>query len=202
VPELHERVRSAWRIWQTSPHRYTKLDSQLPVLITDTALGEGWYRSEGQLPERRAMQCCAADLYGLLRTVAQQVGRGDLALLVADRAIRAAEVADDAHRLAAARWNLAHVLLADHQAEGAEDVAMRGPAALAPLVQANDVDAMALCGALTLLGAVASVRRSEVWTARERVRAVAPLAERTGERMPSGPRSGRRMSRCTPSAWK
>jgi transcriptional regulator with XRE-family HTH domain len=117
VPELHDRVRSAWRTWQTSPHRYTKLGSQLPALITDTELGERWYWSEDEGPERRAMQCCAADLYGLLRTVAKRVGRGDLALLVADRAIRAAEAADDPHRLAAARWNLAHVLLADHQAE-------------------------------------------------------------------------------------
>ncbi|MCU1658609.1 MAG: family transcriptional regulator [Pseudonocardiales bacterium] len=95
VPELHERVRSAWRIWQTSPHRYTKLGSQLPALITDTEMGERWYRSEGERAERRAMQCCAADLYGLLRTVAKRVGRGDLALLVADRAIRAAESTDD-----------------------------------------------------------------------------------------------------------
>jgi transcriptional regulator with XRE-family HTH domain len=50
VPELHDRVRSAWRIWQTSPYRYTKLGSQLPALITDTAQGERWYRSEGELP--------------------------------------------------------------------------------------------------------------------------------------------------------
>src|SRR6267143_815974 len=90
VPELHERVRFAWQIWQTSPHRYTKLGSQLPALITDTELGEAWHRSESERPERRAMQCCAADLYGLLRTVAKRVGRGDLALLAADRAIRAA----------------------------------------------------------------------------------------------------------------
>jgi transcriptional regulator with XRE-family HTH domain len=53
VPELHDRVRSAWRIWQTSPHRYTKLGSQLPVLITNIELGERWYRSEGERPERR-----------------------------------------------------------------------------------------------------------------------------------------------------
>jgi hypothetical protein len=57
-----------------------------------------------------------------------------------------------------------------------------GAEALTSLVQADDVDATALYGALTLLGAVASVRRGEAWTARERVRAVAPLAERTGER--------------------
>src|SRR5438132_2807212 len=66
MPELHDRVRSAWRIWQTSPHRYTKLGSQLPALITDTERGEAWYRSQSERPEPGAMQCCAADLYGLL----------------------------------------------------------------------------------------------------------------------------------------
>jgi hypothetical protein len=182
VPELHDRVRSAWRIWQTSPYRYSQLGHQLPALIADTERAERRYQGEGERPERRAVRCCAVDLYGLLRSVTKRVGRVDLSLLVADRAIRAAEAADDPHRLAAARWNLAHVLLADHQAEGAEDVAMRGADALIPLVHAGDVDAAALYGALTLLGAVASVRRGEAWTARERVRAVAPLAERTGER--------------------
>jgi hypothetical protein len=145
LAELHGHVRSAWRIWQTSSYRYSKLVNQLPVLITDTALAEQRYQSEGERPERRQVQCCAVDLYGLLRTVAKRVGRGDLSLLVADRAIRAAET-------------------------------------LAPYVQAGDLDATSLCGALTLLSAVASVRQGQVWTARERVRAVAPLAERTGER--------------------
>jgi hypothetical protein len=182
VAELHRHVRSAWQIWQTSPYRYSKLAHQLPVLITDTDLAEQRYQSEGERLERRQVQRCAVDLYGLLRTVAKRVGRVDLSLLVADRAIRAAEAADDPHRLAAAQWNLAHVLLADHEAEGAEAVAMRAAATLAPSVQAGDLDATALCGTLTLLGAVASVRQGQVWRARERVRAVVPLAERTGER--------------------
>ncbi|MGH3828364.1 MAG: helix-turn-helix domain-containing protein [Pseudonocardiaceae bacterium] len=182
VPELHGHVRSAWQIWQTSPQRYSKLAHQLPVLITDTELAGQRYQSEDARSERRQVQRCAVDLYGLLRTVAKRVGRIDLSLLVADRAIRAAEAADDPHRLAAAQWNLAHVLLTDHEAEGAEAVAMRAAETLAPSVQTGNLDATALCGALTLLGAVASVRQGQVWRARERVRAVAPLAERTGER--------------------
>jgi transcriptional regulator with XRE-family HTH domain len=177
VVELSGHVRSAWRIWQTSPYRYSKLAHQLPVLITDTELAEQRYWREGERPERRGVQCCAVDLYGLLRTVAKRVGRVDLSLLVADRAIRAAEAADDPHQLAAAQWNLAHVLLADYEAEGAEAVAMRAAEALAPLAQAGDLDATALCGALTLLGALASVRQGQVWSARERARAVVPLAE-------------------------
>jgi tetratricopeptide (TPR) repeat protein len=141
-------------------------------LITDVGLAG----------KERAAQRCAADLYGLLRTVAKRVGRVDLSLLVADRAMRAAENADDPHRLAAARWNLAHVLLADQQAEGSEAVAMQAVDELGPLMRTGDLDAMALSGALTLLSALASARRGEVWTARERVRSVAPLAARTGER--------------------
>jgi transcriptional regulator with XRE-family HTH domain len=179
--QLNDRVRSAWRIWQTSPHRYSKLSNQLPVLIADSELAERRYRGEGSEAERRAAQGCAVDLYCLLRTVAKRVGRVDLSLLVADRAIRSAEAADDPHRLAAARWNLAHVLLADHQPQGAEGVAMQAADALGPLVQDRDVDAMALSGALTLLGAFASVRQGEAWKARERVQSVVPLAELTGE---------------------
>lgn len=102
-PELHDRVRSAWRVWQTSPYRYSKLGAQLPVLITDVELAGQRYSAGGQLEERRQVHGCAVDLYGLLRTVAKRVGRVDLSLLVADRAVRAAEAADDPLRLAAAR---------------------------------------------------------------------------------------------------
>lgn len=185
VPELYDHVRSAWRIWQTSPYRYSKLGVKLPVLIADVDLAEQRYSAEGERAMRRQVRGCAVDLYGLLRTVAKRVGRVDLSLLVADRAIRAAEAADDPLRLAAARWNLAHVLLADRDAEGAESVAMRTADVLAPLMACGGdaaTDAAALSGALTLLGAVAAVRQGQAWTARERVRKVMPLAERTGER--------------------
>lgn len=148
------------------------------MLIADVELAEQRYQSEDERAERRQVQCCAVDLYGLLRTVTKRVGRLDLSLLVADRA---AQAADDPHRLVAARWNLAHVLLANHQAEGAEAIAMQAAETLAPFVQAGDLGATALCGALTLLSALASVRQGQVWTARERVRAAVPLAERTGE---------------------
>lgn len=121
VAKVHGHVRSAWRVWQTSPYRYSKLGTQLPVLIADVELAEQRYQSEGERAERRQVQCCAVDLYGLLRTVTKRVGRLDLSLLAADRA---AQAADDPHRLVAARWNLAHVLLANHQAEGAEAIAM------------------------------------------------------------------------------
>jgi transcriptional regulator with XRE-family HTH domain len=182
VTELHNQVIQAWQTWQTSPNRYSRLSAELPALIGQVAGAEEAHRAEGEHAERRATRQCAVDLYGLLRTVSKRMGRLDLALLVADRGMRAAEAADDPLRLAAARWNLAHVLLAEDEVEGAELVAMQAADAIRPLVKAANLDATGLYGALVLLGAVASVRQGAVWTARERVQEVAPLAERTGER--------------------
>lgn len=178
VPDLHRQVRAAWRTWQTSPHRYTELFDQLPALVADVRAQE---QRQHDGAGRRAVLDCATDLYGLLRTAAKRVGRLDLSMLVADRALRAAEAADDPHRLAAAHWNVAHVLLAYHDDAGAEAVTMRAAEALAARVASDDIEALALQGALRLLGAVAAVRQGEVWCARERVRNVAALAKRTGE---------------------
>jgi transcriptional regulator with XRE-family HTH domain len=181
LAELEGQVRSAWRIWQTSPRRYSALAERLPTLIAKSDLVERQYRNMGTENERRLAHGCAVDLYCLLRTVAKRVGRMDLSLLVADRAVRSAETIDDPLRLAAARWNLAHVLLADDQPQGAEDVTMQAVDALNPLIRACDGEAMALSGALTLLGAMSSSRAGKVDEARERVRSVVPLATRTGE---------------------
>lgn len=179
--ELRLRVRDAWYTWQTSPERYSALVEHLPTIIADTEQAER-RQGEKESGEYRKIQRCAADLYGLLRTVCKRVGRVDLSLLVADRAIRAADSADDPHRQAAACWNLAHVLLAEGRAEGAESVAMQAAHRLQPHMKADDLDAVALSGALTLLGAVASVRQGQIWTARQRICSASQLAKLTGER--------------------
>ncbi|MGH3788905.1 MAG: helix-turn-helix domain-containing protein [Pseudonocardiaceae bacterium] len=180
LAELHEQVEQAWRTWQTSPQRYSQLAGQLPQLIVDTEWAVHSHQAEAGSGLRHAWSC-AADLYSLVRTVTKRFGRFDLSLLAADRAVRAAEVAGDALRLGVARWNLAQVLLADGQPEGAETVAMHAAEALRPLMAEGEADAAAIHGALLLIGAVAVARQGDAWTARSRIRQVAPLAERTGE---------------------
>lgn len=180
VKTLRRNVLDAWKTWQTSATRYSQLAPELPALVADTehALRSG---VNGSAADRREVQCCAADLYALLRSVAKRLGRVDVSLLAADRAIRAGENADDPLRLAMAQWNLAQVLLADGEAEGAEDVAMQAAEALSRWME-DDLDAVALRGALLLVGSIAAARRGYVWRARERVQTVEPLAKRTGER--------------------
>ncbi|SDH93713.1 Helix-turn-helix domain-containing protein [Actinokineospora alba] len=177
LPQLSRDIAAAWTTWQTSPRRYTQVAAVLPRLIADTEQG---LRQSGS-DTARASQRCAADLYGLVRTVAKRVGRSDVSLLAADRAVRAAEAADDPLRLASAHWNLTQVLLADGQAEGAEDVALRAAGSLESVVRQGNADAVALYGSLLLIGAVAAVRRGDAWTARARLDQAAPLADQTGE---------------------
>jgi transcriptional regulator with XRE-family HTH domain len=182
LPVLRQRVHDAWLTWQTSRHRYSELTDRLPALTIDT---EHAVRAAGRPDNASAARAhfgCAADLYGLLRTVTKRIGRVDLSLLTADRAIRCAEAADDPIRLAAAHWNMSQVLLADGEPDAAEAVAMKAAERLQPFMPSGSRDIIVMYGSVVLLGAVAAARRGDAWTARERIRKVAPLANRTGER--------------------
>ncbi|WP_216211013.1 helix-turn-helix domain-containing protein [Amycolatopsis aidingensis] len=178
VEAVRRGVLDTWKVWQTSPRRYSAVTTRLPALIADT---ERALRTADPETSRAAYRS-VADLYCLLRTVTKRIGREDLSLLVADRAARAAEAADDPIRLAGAQWNLAQVLLADKEAEGAEEVAMHAVDDLRPLTTNGDLDAAALSGALLLVGAVAAVRKGDAWAARDRLRLATPFAAKTGER--------------------
>lgn len=164
---LRERVDAAWRIWQTSPRRFSQAAVVLPDLITDVEAALRTTRSEAEVDAHREVQRCAADLYFLLRSYCRRAGRTDLSMLVADRGRRAAEAADDPIRLAAATWNLGHILLGTDEPEAAYDVALRG---LDELDGTRGAQAEAMAGALELVAVVADSRRKRYWAARERLR--------------------------------
>lgn len=178
--ELRERVESAWRIWQTSPKRFTEAAAILPELICDTENAIRVHRLSSDSEVRRDIFRTAADLYFMLRSYCRRAGRIDLSLMAADRALRSAEEADDPIRSAAAQWNLGHVLLAEGEHEGAKETAVQGIEALQDLPE--DRDAQAMAGALELVAVVADARRKKWWHARERLSGNASQrAERAGE---------------------
>jgi tetratricopeptide (TPR) repeat protein len=179
---LRAQVGTAWRLWQTSRERYTELTTRLPSLISRTEQALRANRAAAELPQHRDAERLAADLYALVRTVAKRLGRVDLSLVAADRAVRAGEAGDDPLRLAAARWNVAQVLLADGEPEGAETVAVQALNELRPWTAGGDLDAIALQGALLLIAAIAAARLGNPWQAHERLGAAEPLAALTGER--------------------
>ncbi|MFF4508929.1 helix-turn-helix domain-containing protein [Streptomyces sp. NPDC001401] len=181
--ELRERVDQTWRIWQSSRTRFTEAAEILPNLITDVELAVRAHRMGSDAAERREVLRVAADLYGLLRSYCRRAGRLDLSLMVADRAIRAAESADDPVRIAAAQWNLGHVLLSHDEpgaVDEAKDVAL---SAVAQLRQAPvTTGSKAVEGALELVAVVSDARRHRWWEARQRLeKRAAPLARQVGE---------------------
>jgi transcriptional regulator with XRE-family HTH domain len=180
--DLRQRIDAAWFSWQSSPTRYTTTGHVLPELILDVEHATRLFDGGDEMEERREAHRLAADLYFLMRTFCKRVGRLDLSLLVADRAVRAAETADDPLRIAAGQWNLGHVLLADNQLEGAEDVTTRAAEEVEPRLADADPRFATMYGALHLVAAMAAIRNGDPWTARARLREKAqPAAERTGE---------------------
>ncbi|BBA97861.1 putative transcriptional regulator [Actinacidiphila reveromycinica] len=176
---LRKRVNAAWSIWQRSPRRFTEAAVVLPSLIADTEAALRTSYTEAECGALREAQRCAADLYFLLRSYCRRAGRTDLSLLVADRGRKAAEAADDPIRIAAATWNLGHILLGTDEPEEAADVVLRG---LGQLGEPRTVEATAMAGALELVGVVAESRLGLRWEARERLQSKAGQhADRVGD---------------------
>ncbi|MFJ8848405.1 helix-turn-helix domain-containing protein [Streptomyces cyaneofuscatus] len=179
--ELRTRVEQAWKIWQTAPRRFTEAEALLPDLVREVEGALRVQRTGTDAAERRDVLRASADLYGLLRSYYRRIGRLDLSLMVADRALRAAEDADDPLRIAAARWNLGHVLLSQPGSEqNAADVAMDAARDLATTV--DSPEAAAVRGALELVAVVADAHARRPWAARHRLATGAvPLARQSGE---------------------
>ncbi len=178
---LRARVDAAWSTWQESSHRYSQLGPLLPTLIVETEAATRAQRASNDATGLRQAYRISADLYFLLRTFTKRIGRTDLSLLVADRALKAAEAADDLLRVAAAKWNLGQVLLAANEPHVAEQVAANAIGELDADVKPAR-DRAALSGALWLLAAIAAARAGDAWTARDRLRDHAyPIAAKTGE---------------------
>ncbi|MBU3863628.1 helix-turn-helix domain-containing protein [Streptomyces sp. 4503] len=178
---LRERVESAWRIWQSRKTRFTDMAGVLPGLIADAEHAARTARSAMDPAQRRSIMRVRADLYFLLRSYLRRTSRVDLSMMAADRAVRAAEEADDPLRMAAAQWNLGHVLLAAQELDGAEQVALRAVEELrrSPIAEP---DRVAMSGALQLVAVVAEARRRDWSAARDRLRNHArPAARSVGE---------------------
>ncbi|WP_030569898.1 helix-turn-helix domain-containing protein [Streptomyces aureocirculatus] len=176
--ELRGRVEAAWQSWQTDGDRFTQAATTLPGLVSDTEYAVRAVRVGTDAVERRGVLRAAADLYCLLRSYLRRTGRVDLATIAADRAMRAAEDADDPLRIAAAQWNLGHVLLAAGQPGEAEELALQAAGQVAT-ARMPEAERTAMGGALQLVAVVGAARRRRWSEARERLRDHAAPAART-----------------------
>ena len=176
LDELGEQISAVKQAWFTSPSKYSDVLRVLPDLIVNSECAVYEYD--------RSVQACRqiSELYRLARPVLKTVGRVDLCGLVSDRAMRYAEETEDPLLIAAATWSLGHAMLSDDMPGGAADLAMRGSAALEPLLPEGTPEHFSLYGGLLLVGAIASLRTGDPWRARELLREPARKAAlRVGE---------------------
>ncbi|MEG8177231.1 helix-turn-helix transcriptional regulator [Nocardia terpenica] len=151
--ELRARVDRAWRLWHTSPQPRAAAGAMLPELIRD---GRRALRTlEGQ--ERRTAAAALSGAYVLSEQVLAWVSDAPLLWLAADRAMAAAEIADDPVTLAAAAWVVGNVWRATGREEDAYLLAQDAVALLEPRLDGNR-EAQALWGSCHLHSAITAAR--------------------------------------------
>lgn len=99
-------MNQSWRQWHNSGSNRTEVGAQLPELIRDA---EAAVRVlDG--PERRAALVALSDIYRLTGQATAYIAPAEMAWVVADRAMAAAQDADDPAAIAAAAWNMGNIL--------------------------------------------------------------------------------------------
>lgn len=176
LPRLERSVEFAWGTWHGSAERYSRTGPMLPELITDTRATVSAFDGE----QRRDAQRVAATMYLLVRAFAKRIGSLDLALLAADRAMVAADDADDPYFRAAAAWNQAMVLSTQGYTEETITLARDAVAELSAFDD-QDPQRLALVGALHLLLSVQHARMRDERRALDALDAGAQAAAATGE---------------------
>ncbi|MFJ9318234.1 helix-turn-helix domain-containing protein [Streptomyces globisporus] len=151
---LQGRVEQTWRLWHTSAHNRTEVGALLPDLIRD---GEHAVRTLDGDARRRA-QAALSDVYRLTGQATAYVAPAELAWVVADRALAAAQAADQPAAIAAASWNLGNILRETAYPEEALRVVEEAAALIRPHLDGAPEDWRGIYGALQLHAAVTVAR--------------------------------------------
>ncbi|GGM70668.1 hypothetical protein GCM10010106_16190 [Thermopolyspora flexuosa] len=133
--ELAASVRQAWMVWHGSAHQRTAVAAVLPRLLSDARTSARLL--EGR--ERRSALASLAQVYHLVQLYLAFQPVPGLVMLAGDRAMQAAQDADDPHAIAAAAWYMNHVYReAGEQAEARLELAHQVAGLLRPDASETD----------------------------------------------------------------
>jgi transcriptional regulator with XRE-family HTH domain len=172
---LRIKARQAWDL--THAGRYTDLTGLLRGLIPDLEIAARTVRQS-----QRAEVCeLLATTYQACSAALAKLGEPEAAWIAADRAMGAAERADNPMLVAAGAFRLVFVFLAAHHYDQAEETARTAADALQQLADQGDPQAMSLWGGLTLQRAVIASRVNDPDTAYGHLESARRIAGRLGE---------------------
>lgn len=178
VAALQGRVDQTWNLWHTSAHNRTEVGALLPDLIRD---GETATRTSDD-DQRRAAYVALSDIYRLTGQATAYVAPAELAWVVADRALSAAQSADHPAAIAAAAWNMGNILRETAYPEEALRVVSEAADLIRPHLDSRPDDWRGMYGALQLHAAVTHARAGEdgaawrAWDAGDQVAKSLPAA--------------------------
>jgi transcriptional regulator with XRE-family HTH domain len=154
VAALAEGVAAAWRDWHALPDNHSVVAAVLPDLIGD--LDRATVVLDG--PQRRRASSALASAYGLAQHLAVDLVEPETGRVIADRAARAAQAADDPVSLAFGAWTQGHVLRSVDA-----DAALRVVAEAAGELERHieGPDAMGLYGSLCLHMGISSAYQGD-----------------------------------------
>lgn len=151
---LQGRVDQTWRLWHTSGRNRTEVGALLPDLIRDA---EAAVRAlDGT--ERRTALIALSDVYRLTGQATAYIAPAEMAWVVADRALSAAQEADAPAAIAAAAWNMGNILRETSYPEEALRVVLEASDLIRPHLDGAPDDWRGIYGALQLHAAVTAAR--------------------------------------------
>jgi hypothetical protein len=151
---LQGRVDQTWRLWHTSDHNRTEVGALLPGLIRDS---EAAVRAlDGN--ERRAALVALSDVYRLTGQATAYIAPAELAWVVADRSLSAAQSADQPDAIAASAWNMGNILRETSYPEEALRIVAEAADLIRPHLDGAPDDWRGIYGALQLHAAVTVAR--------------------------------------------
>ncbi|RZT87344.1 transcriptional regulator with XRE-family HTH domain [Pseudonocardia sediminis] len=176
--QAEQLVEFLWADYQRG--RIGEVVERLPRLIHSAQQIED--AATGQAPDvRRRSWAMSARTHHLAATTLSKVGEADLSWIAAERAMKAADEADDPLVLASAARAATHALLAVGRYDDALSLGETAARWLGPQVAAGDPEALSLLGMLHLRTAVAAARRQDRAGADELLGQAERSAVRLGE---------------------
>jgi transcriptional regulator with XRE-family HTH domain len=174
---LAQEVEDAWTL--THESRLAELSDALLSLLPRLEVGA----RGGESDSAQALHRLRARAYQAAAAAFASQNEADAAWVAADRAIAAAELSQSPLDVVAGHFRLAHAFIRLHRYDQADHVTTTGIAALEPTIAGEHPppEALALAGALHLVGAVISAQDGNRSAARDHLAAADRLAQELGE---------------------
>ena len=174
--QVADRVRHAWQLWHGNRNHRTRIAEVIPGLLAD--LQRTSRQVEGN--ERRQALSALAQAYHLAQLYLSYQPAQELVTLTGDRAMAAAQDADDPHAMAVAAWYMNHVFRdAGERHEARVDLAMSAAQLVHPSKGPEDLARWGLLQLAAALSFARVGRAGDAWRYWDRAEGA---AKRLGDR--------------------